>query len=307
MLSRRLLRTKVLRTLYSHFKSERIGIEASLSEYRKGVDKCYELYLLLLQLPVEIAAYSAEKMELATRKLRPTAQDLAPNRRFVDNAVIKAIAESEDFQAKLKNTKLSWVDGEKVIKELHGQIIASDFYANYMAGVSDDKTFLIRVYTELFEDNEVLDEAIEDMSMFWIDDTGYAVSQIVRTLQGVSDKITVLEQFKDKEDKDFGEHLFINAINNSAQYFELIDSLSDNWDLERIAFIDKLIMMQAIAEVVSCSTIPIKVSLDEYIEISKYYSTPLSSTFINGILNRAVETLQEQGKIKKTGRGLLDK
>lgn len=307
MLSRRLLRTKVLRTLYSHFKSERTSIDVSLAEYNRGADKCYELYLLLLQLPVEIAAYGVEKMELAAQKLRPTAEDLAPNRRFVDNSIISSIASCEDLQQKLAKAKLSWVDGEKVVKELYNQIVASDFYKSYMAGVGDDKSFMVKVYTEIFEDSVVLDEAIEDMSMFWIDDTSYAISEVVRTLQAFKGKITITDEFKDEEDKKFGQNLFISSVRDSSNYFSLIDKLSDNWDLERIAYIDKLIMVQAMAEMVSCESIPVKVTLDEYIEISKYYSTPASSTFINGILNKSLEKLNEEGKIKKTGRGLLDK
>lgn len=304
MLSRRLLRTKVLRSLYSHFKSERTSLEASLTEYRRGVDKCYDLYLMLLQLPVDIVEYGNERLEIARGKMRPSAEDLTPNRRFVDNEAIAQLAGCEQLKELLKTKKLSWKDNEQVIKDLYTEITCSEIYKNYMSGVGSDKVFLVKIYSQLFEDNAALEQALEDMSMFWIDDTPYALSQAIKTVQNFSG--SVFEEFKEYDDKEFGENLFLNSVRGSEEYFKVIDSLADNWDLERIAYIDRLIMVQAIAEVLSCPTIPVKVSLDEYIEIAKYYSTPASSTFINGVLNKAVEQFRSEQRIEKSGRGLLD-
>lgn len=305
MLSRRLLRTKVLRSLYSHFKSGRTRIETSLSEYEKGVDKCYDLYLFTLQLLVEVAAYARRKQEIAAAKHLPTPEDLNPNRRFVDNSVIAAIANDVTLQKELKNRSLNWNDNDQVIKEIYSQIIVCEAYRTYMKGAGSDHAFITTILNSQLEDNAILCDALEDMSMFWADDLGYAIGQAIRSING-DGTITILDEFKNDEDRQFGEKLLLATIANIDEYLELIDRLTVNWELDRIAYMDRLILALAISEIASCPTIPIKVTMDEYIEISKYYSTPASSNFINGVLNKAVEELTEKGKIKKTGRGLLN-
>ncbi len=305
MLNRRLLRTKVLRSLYSHIKSERSGAEATLSQYQRGVSECYDLHLFLLDLLVEVQEYAKGRLKIASEKLRPTAEDLNPNLRFVENSVIEALAQNSSLSENLKQANLDWKEQDQVIRDMHNQIIASDFYRSYMDGVSNDRDFVLKVLNTLIEDNEVLEQALEDISIHWIDDLGYANLQAIRYIeQDKSDKL--LPQFKSADDRIFGEQLLLHSIAHHSEYAELVESLIDNWDIERTAFMDRVIMITAVSEAINCPTIPIKVTLDEYIEISKFYSTPSSANFINGVLNKAFEQLKAEGKIKKSGRGLME-
>lgn len=309
MLSRRLLRTKVLRSLYSHFTSGRTRIETSIAEYNKGVEKCHELHILVLLLLVDLVRYAGRRQEVAAAKMLPTAEDLNPNRRFVDNSVIAKLADNDNFVTLVKASKLTWADNEQVVKEIFGQIMASAQYSAYLAGRSDDRSFIVEILSLYFEDNEVLCEALEDMSIFWVDDLGYAISQAIKTIESIAGKGSgeqVWDMYRNDDDAQFGQRLMLDAIANIEGHFVLIDQLTQNWELERIAYMDRLILAQAISEITSCPTIPVKVTLDEYIEISKYYSTSSSSTFINGVLNRAVQTLSEAGRVNKTGRGLVE-
>lgn len=305
MLNRRLLRTKVLRSLYSHIKSERTGAEATLSEYQRGVSECYDLHLFLLDLLVEVQEYAKNRIKIASEKLRPTEEDLNPNLRFVQNSVISALAENSSLSENLKQADLDWKEQDQVIRDMYNQIISSDFYKAYMDGASNDRDLVLKVLNTLYEDNEVLEQALEDISIHWTNDLEYATMQAIRHIEQEKDG-KLLPQFNSADDRIFGEQLLLHAIAHHNEYSELVESLIENWDLERTAFMDRIIMILAISEAVSCSTIPVNVTLDEYIEISKYYSTPSSATFINGVLNRAFKQLKEEGKIKKTGRGLLE-
>ena len=297
MLSRRLLRIKVFKALYSHYVSRRERVDASLGEYRTSVDKCYDLYELLLGIAPLVADYARERIELARSKMRPTPEDLNPNMRFVDNTAIAELA------ALAPHIGLG-EDGAEAAKQLYEAMTASPSYRSYMAGAGSDRGYLEKFYTELFEDNEAFETMLETHSIFWADDLNYALIQVVRTIK--SSPMELLPKWKSDDDRAFGEALFLNAARHMDEYLGVVDRLSEHWDLERIALSDRLLLVLAIAELVSCESIPVKVTLDETIEISKHFSTPQSNVFINGILHKAIEELTTEGKIKKEGRGLLD-
>lgn len=306
MLSRRLLRIKVFKSLYSHFVSERSSVEASLKEYRASVDKCYDLYLYLLLVPELVVRYANGRIDIASRKLRPTAQDLNPNLRFVDNEVIAQIADWAELKVLCKERKVSLGnDFEDVAKDIYDEMIATQSYKNYMAGAMSDAAYLEKFYEELFEDNQKFEDLIESLSIFWADDLSYALLQVIKTIK--NRPLELLPQWKSDDDRKFGEELFLQAARNTAEYMALVDKMSENWDLERIAISDRLLLVLAIAECLHCPSVPVKVTLDETIEISKYFSTPQSGAFVNGVLHKAIEELRAEGRIVKTGRGLVDK
>ncbi|MFI3287507.1 MAG: transcription antitermination factor NusB [Rikenellaceae bacterium] len=304
MLNRSLLRTKVLRSLYAHTTSETRGANFTLNEYKKSVEMCYDLHLFLLELLGEVVYYARERQKIASEKLRPTPEELNPKTRFVDNPIIESLKHNEGLQARLAQGGLSWGNHEEVIREMYNQIINAPFYASYVDGAGKDREFIIRVLTQLFDDNEVLENAIEDISILWADDFGYGLCQAVNFINE-SKENTLYNEFNSPEDQKFGEDLLLHAIAHREEYLELIDSLSDNWELERIAHMDSMVLVVAISELVSCPTIPTKVTLNEFIEISKYYSTSTSYNFINGVLHKAIEKLKGENKIRKTGRGLM--
>ena len=312
MISRRMLRIKVLKALYAHMKSDADSLMASEKMLVTSIDKTYDLYFLMLSLIVEMAHYAEQRQEMAKKKQLPTYEDLNPNRKFVDNAVVRLIAQSDSVNDYLAARKLSWAQYPELIKALFAQLEQSDYYKKYMTSQEhsfrEDLALVTEFYTRELEESEVLENAIDEMSILWNDDLGFALIMVTRTLSNMRPShvdVKVLPKFKSIEDLDFARELFAKTAVNFDTYQEEIEKYTRNWDVERIAFMDNLIMAAAMAELITFPSIPVKVTLDEYIEIAKFYSTQGSSTFINGILDKIVASLNEQGKINKSGRGLI--
>lgn len=318
MLSRRLLRIKTVKSLYSYFQSGGESLIRSEKELTESIRKSYELYLMMIALIGEVAEVARERIAIGQAKLMPTAEDLNPNRRFVDNRVIALIEQSAALDDAMVRYKAGWSGQEALIKRLYQDMIAAPYYQRYMESpvpetekeaFAADRRLVVDFLTTHIEDNEYLEEALEEMSMFWVDDISYSLGLAIRTiglLNETSTDLDVMPMYKSDDDKEYVETLFRKALVCHEEYFGYIDKFTENWDFDRIAFMDKLIMLAAITELVQFPTIPVKVTLDEFIEISKYYSTPGSSIFVNGILDKLVVWLTEQGKIAKTGRGLID-
>ena len=312
MISRRMLRIKVVKALYAHMKSDADSLMASEKMLVTSIDKTYDLYFLLMSLVVEMAQYAEQRQEAAKNKKLPPYEDLNPNRKFVDNAVIRLLAQSDSVNDVLASRKLSWAKYPELVKALFTQLEQSDYYKKYMASQEssfrDDLALITEFYTRELEESEILESALDEMSILWNDDLGFALLMVTRTLSNMRAshaEVKVLPKFKSIEDLDFARELFAKAAVNFDNYQEEIEKYTRNWDVERIAFMDNLIMATAVAELVTFPSIPVKVTLDEYIEIAKYYSTNGSSTFINGILDKIVAAFTEEGKINKSGRGLI--
>ena len=312
MISRRMLRIKVVKALYAHMKSDADSLMASEKMLVTSIDKTYDLYFLLMSLVVEMAQYAEQRQEAAKNKKLPTYEDLNPNRKFVDNDVIRLLAQSDSVNDYLASRKLSWAKYPELVKALYTQLEQSDYFKKYMtsqeSSFREDLALITEFYTRELEESEILESALDEMSILWNDDLGFALIMVTRTLSNMRASHTdvkVLPKFKSIEDLDFARELFAKAAVNFDNYQEEIEKYTRNWDVERIAFMDNLIMATAVAELVTFPSIPVKVTLDEYIEIAKYYSTHGSSTFINGILDKIVASFTEEGKINKSGRGLI--
>ncbi len=311
MLSRRLLRIKVIKALFAHLKSGADNMMASEKTLMTSVDKAYDLYFQIITLPVEVARYAEQRQELAKQKKLPTHEDLNPNTKFVDNAVIRIIANSDAVNDRIAARKLGWQRYPELIRTLYTQLLDSDYYKEYMLreerSFDEDKRLLENFFKEL-QNCDALDDVLEEISVLWCDDLPYIIMMIMRTLSGLRASHTELRvpaKFKSEEDPEFVKTLFEKALVNYNAYQDYIEKFTANWDVERIVFMDNLIIGTAMAELTSFPSIPVKVTLDEWIEISKYYSTPGSSTFINGVLDKIVASLTEEGRIKKAGRGLI--
>lgn len=312
MLSRRLLRLKAVKNLYSHFKSDAIDLAASEKTLLLSIDKAYDLYFQMMLLIVDVADYAESRIELAKQKHLATYEDLNPNTRFVDNRLIaqwRASSRINDFAAK---RGLGWAQYPELIKTLYNNLVASDYYQAYMtaekATYRDDVRLVEQFYTNEIENLEMVEDVLEEQSLFWNDDLGFALIMVVRTLancRASHTEVPVLPKFKNDDDREFVEELFRRTLVNFDSYMKLVERFTRNWDVERIAFMDNLIMVTALSEMINFESIPVKVSLDEYIEIAKYYSSVGSGTFINGILDKCAEKLREEGVIVKSGRGLI--
>ena len=311
MLSRRQLRIKAIKALYAHLKSDSDNMIASEKNMMNSIDKTYDLYFQMMTLPVELAHYAQQRQELAKQKKLPTFEDLNPNTKFVDNAVIRTIANSDAVNDHVAARKLGWERYPELIRTLYAQLTESDYYKDYMQreerSFDDDKKLLEDFFKEL-QSCEALDDVLEEMSILWSDDLPYIVMMILRSLSNLRPTHTELKvpaKFKSDEDPQFVRTLFEKSLVNYDSYQDYIEKFTSNWDVERIVFMDNLIIGTAMTELITFPSIPVKVTLDEWIEISKYYSTPGSSTFINGVLDKIVDSLTAEGRIKKAGRGLI--
>jgi len=313
MISRRLLRIKTLQICYAYFKSSEQSMNQAEKDLFFSIQKSYDLYHYLLLLIIDIAGYAESRIDLARQKRMPSKEDLNPNTRFIDNRLIKLLGENLDLKKYLNEHKLSWVNSPELIKNLYNEIRESELYAEYMTkescGFNEDKKFISNIYAQIIVNYEPLHQNLEEQSIFWNDDVEFVIGMIIKSLRAFKaasdESVELMPLFKDEEDKDFVKKLFRKAILNHKEHEELVSKFIKNWDVERVAFMDIVVMSLAVSEMVEFSGIPVKVSLDEYIEIAKYYSTEKSNIFINGILDKIVEHLKENGKIKKTGRGLI--
>ena len=311
MLSRRLLRIKVAKNLYAHLKSGSTNLMVSEKNLIASIDKAYDLYLQMMSLIVDVARYAENRIEIAKQKKLPTYEDLNPNRRFVDNAVINLFTNAESVSDAIATRKLSWSHYPDTVKEIYNRMIESDYYKSYMSAsictFTDDKKFVEAFYTSLEED-EALANTLDEISLLWNDDLSFALYMVIRTVSSIKQShtdIKLLPKFKSEEDLDFACTLFRKSLVQYEDNQDIVDKYTSNWDVERIAFMDNLIISIAIAELTNFDSIPVKVTLDEWIDIAKYYSSPTSSNFVNGVLDKIVAELTESGRIKKSGRGLL--
>ena len=312
MLSRRVLRTKVVKAVYAHTQCEDLTPAASEKNLVLSIDRAYDLYFHLLALVPEIAEYAAERIRIGENKKLPTYDDLHPNRKFVENKVIIRLAEDENLQAELKSRKLSWKNHRDLIVALYNALIRQPFYQKYM--LSEERSFredaqlVSDIYMTMLEEFEPLETVLEEQSILWNDDLGYLLTMASRTVLSVRESheaIKFLPQFKNEEDLEFAKVLLRNSIGGYERIGMMIDNTMSNWDIERVALMDNIILVVGIAEAESFASIPTRVTLNEYIDIAKYYSTNSSGGFINGILDKVIARLTDEGKIVKSGKGLL--
>ena len=307
MINRGLLRIKVVQILYSYYKSEGKSIPLAEKELFKSVEKTYDLYFHLLQLSVEITRYASDKIETRRNKLRPTAEDLNPNTRFIDNAFVAQLSTNTIFVSHVNKQKLSWIDQADIVKNLYEEIIGSEVYAEYMADETvdyeADKNLWRKIFKKIILQSQDLDDSIEDQSIYWVDDVELVVSFILKTIkrfdQEKGEEQELLPMFKDEEDAEFATKLIRTVLSKGLELRTMIEKNAKNWELDRIAFMDIVIMEVALAELLEFPTIPVNVTLNEYIEIAKNYSTDRSGTFINGVLDNIVGQLKKENKLIK--------
>ena len=312
MLSRRVLRTKVVKAVYAHTQCEGLTPAVSEKNLVLSIDRAYDLYFHLLALVPEIAEYAAERIRIGENKKLPTYDDLHPNRKFVENKVIARLAEDENLQAEINSRKLSWKNHRDLIVALYNALIRQTFYQKYMANEErsfrEDAQLVSDIYMTMLEEFEPLESALEEQSILWNDDLGFLLTMVSRTILSMRkshEAVKILPQFKSDEDLEYAKTLLRFTIAGYERISLLLDQSMNNWDIERVALMDKIILITALAEAENFSSIPVRVTMNEYIDISKYYSTESSGGFINGILDRLIARLTDEGKIVKSGKGLL--
>ena len=312
MLSRRILRVKVVKAVYAHLQTECDNIPTTEKNLIASIDKAYDLYFHMLSLLPELVRYAEARQEIARNKMLATYEDLNPNRKFVENQAIERIDCCEAIAVYCKKKGLKWTENQDLIKNIYLSLLEQPFYKKYMENPSrslrEDAELASNIFLNILEQNELLESVLEDQSILWTDDLGYILTMAARTMTSMREsheQVKLLPKFKSDEDLDFAKRLLRESIIQFEDNRTLIDGHTNNWDVERLALMDIVILAVAIAEAKNFASIPVKVTMNEYIDVAKYYSTPASSTFINGVLDKIVTRGLEEGWIFKTGKGLL--
>ena len=285
------------------------SIDDAKKDLQKSLDKAYELYHAILLLMVEITRTEANRIESAKDKYLPSAEDLNPDTRFIENKFIQSIEYNEQMADYLKDNPISWEGDIYLIRDLLEKIVESEAYKNYMSlpevTYSDDCELWKQLLKTVIVPSDALAESLESKSVFWNDDLDIMSTFVAKTIKQFAaagnDSPGLLPKFKDAEDAKFGEQLFIDTIKNQDLYHSYITRFIDKkqWEADRIPFMDNVIISVIISELINFPLIPIPVTINEYVDIANRYSSPKSGIFINGIITNIIKTLREEGKIKK--------
>ena len=307
MINRVLIRLKIVQIVYAYYQNGGKNLDTAEKELFFSLSKAYDMYNYLLLLMVEITKQAERKQSAAKSKLLPTAEELYPNTKFVDNRFIAQLEVNKQLLEFSETQKKTWENESEFIKSLCEKIMDSDIYKEYMASETssyeEDREVWRKIYKRIIFNNPELDQVLEDQSLYWNDDKEIVDTFVLKTIKRFDEKNgakqELLPEFKDEEDQDFARRLFRRTILNADYYRHLISENTRNWDLDRVAFMDVIIMQIALAEILSFPNIPVSVSLNEYVEIAKLYSTPKSGSFINGTLDGIVNVLKKENKLTK--------
>ena len=315
MLNRRYLRIKTFQSLYAFWQSDSASAARIEKELFTGVERTYDLYLSLLLVFGELRHIAELRIEERKKKRLPTAEDLEPNRRFVDNAVVRGIAESDRLRIESEKRKISWVGNHELFTGMYRELEANEAVMAYLkeapGGFKRDQTFAIALFTDLIANSEALQEVFEARNIAWLEDLDLAASLVKRTLEQMRATVSADQALGElvhdpKEDQEFVSTLFRKTIELGEEHEKAISEKSSNWESDRIALSDMILMKMALTEVRIFDQIPVKVTMNEYIEVAKAYSTPKSKNFINGVLDKLFIEMRTDGRIHKVGRGLLE-
>ncbi len=313
MVSRRLIRIKTFQILYSQFSKNEIDFHISYKELQKSISKTQDLYFLILRLVVDLKDYNLERIEINKNKQLASHEDLSPKMAFVENKIITLIEENIQYQRFQSGNYLNWNDHRDVVEKIYKVLINTDTFKSYLnkesRSLKDDKKIISFLLEEIIGNYEDILNVLEEISIYWTEDFEFVVNNILKTVRTFkttdSDEKLLSEIYKNDDDKEFAYNLLKFVLQNHDESIELIEKHAKNWEIERIIQIDILLMEMALAELTHMPSIPIKVSLDEYIELSKYYSSAKSKIFINGVLDKIIVEQKKKGLISKKGRGLI--
>lgn len=354
MISRRLIRIKVFKELFSKVSIGSYDLKAAENELLTACEKTRELYCLMLLLPVELAKMAQEKIDAGLQKFHPTEQEMNPSYKFSQNKLSELIANDKDFLKFCSNHGISWDTKFLTVRSIFNSMCGKEYFKKFMTGetakdseqqasegpgqqtsnsseqqasvkleqqavgsksavapaggtLKESVKLFESIYRAELEDSDNVNDMLEEMCSLWCDDLGYVLLAILKDLKNIAKagKVTIPDVFLKTDDEEFAKKLLRVCMINYDEYTELAQSFLSKWDVERVVSTDLALIVMGIAEAVNFETIPLKVTINEYVEISKYYSTPKSKVFVNGLLDRVLQKLQKEGKIKKAGRGLV--
>ena len=319
MLYRRHLRIKALQALYSFYTGGTDDLVKGEKELLNSISKVYELFIWQLSFMVEVKRFAAIRLEENKKKFYPTEEDLNPSLKFVNNRVLNYIEDNKDFQRKEELFKVNWAGEQNMIRKFNKEMRESDYFGKYMKNgkdsLEDDKLFMIKFVDLQLSHFDLLHSFYEEKSVYFSDGYDLVAILLIKFVDMLSDKndeLSLLPEIykaspaQSNDDKEFLRKLYRKVILDEDELNEILKSRTKNWDYGRIPLMDLLLLKMAIVELTEMPTVPIKVTLNEYIELAKYFSTSKSKTFVNGVLDKLIRDFKEEGKIKKLGRGLVE-
>ena len=319
MLNRRILRIKAFKVLYSSILSENVTLAQAETQLELSCEATRDLYIYMLGIVSPLTKIAQDRIESLKAKFNPTEEERNPNMKFAENALAKLLDENEDFQKVFKKKKFDWTQYDLLLKKIMTSVASKEYYAEYMASpersLAEDCKLFTKIFEEEFVDSDELETLLEEKSIYWNDDLAYALTWCCKTFkslaQGESWSLLPLYQSEIlkgegvESDKFFVRKLLQSAFAGYERYSAMVADSVSGWEKERLFSTDVVLIVMGLAEVVTFPTIPVKVSMNEYVEISKFYGTPKSRSFVNGILDRLVQKLADEGAVKKEGKGLL--
>ncbi len=318
MLYRRHLRIKVLQSLYSWYTGGQDELPKAERELLNGIDRLYELFISQLSFVLQVKEFAEARIEQNKKKFYPTEEDLNPNMKFVNNAVLKLLDKNRSFHRLEESYKIKWVEEEEMIRKFYAALRETKFYKKYMSSdtssFDEDKKFLIQMTDQLLSEFELLKFYYEEKSIYFVDGYDLVLLLLIKFFETSSPGFTentplpgLYKEYKEKnEDIDFVKKLFRKTVLADEENTEIIMAKTKNWEYDRIPLMDIILLKMAIVELQEMETIPLKVTLNEYIELAKYFSTANSKIFVNGVLDKLIGEFKAEGKIHKSGRGLKE-
>lgn len=314
MLTRRHIRVKVMQCIYALIQSKDDSLEKQEKFLKVSIENMYVLYLLVLSLLAELHQMANRHVNRASKKYVATEEDTYPDpEKFVKNRLLLQIANNESLKAALSKRKLNnWYLNEEYVKIIYKEVVGSDIYKQYMTNgknnYEDDRDVVLQLFKNIIAPNDKIYEYFEDDKLTWVDDipivNTYLMKRLRKASENSNEKFFLPALLKDQQDMDYANELLTKTLLNDAKWEQEIEGKTPNWDNDRIAEIDSIILKMAICELLNFPSIPEKVTLNEYLEIAKEYSTPKSSIFINGVLDKLAKEYKSNGRLQKIGRGL---
>ena len=319
MLNRRILRIKAFKTLYGSVLAGNVTLSQAEAQLELSCEAARDLYVYMLGIVSPLTKIAAEKIEAAKAKFNPTDEERNPNMKFAENALAVHIDNDVDFQKVFTKKKYSWTPYDIFLKKVLASMVEKDYYKEYMASpersLAEDCKLFTRIFEEEFVDSEELERILEDKSLHWNDDLAYSLTWCCRTFKSFAEgqswsliplyQSEMLKGSDVESDKAFVRKLLQASFAGYEKYAGMIAESVSGWEKERLFSTDVVLIAMGLAEAVTFPTIPVKVTMNEYVEISKYYGTPKSRSFVNGLLDRLIQSLVNEGQISKEGKGLI--
>lgn len=319
MLNRRILRIKAFKVLYSSVLAYNMSLAQAEAQLELSCEATRDLYIYMLGIVSPLTKIAQDRIEAAKSKFNPTEEERNPNMKFAENALAVLLDEDADFQKIFKKKKFDWAQYDLFLKKVMTSVSSKDYFVEYMSSparsLAEDCRLFTRIFEEEFVDSEELEKILEDKSLYWNDDLAYSLTWCCKTLKELSKggKWSLIPLYQSEmlkgdgveSDKYFVRRLLQASFAGYEKYAAMVAESVTGWEKERLFSTDVVLIVMGLAEAVSFPTIPVKVTMNEYVEISKFYGTPKSRSFVNGILDKLVQQLANEGQISKEGKGLL--